>query len=136
MTDHQIQRTYYTRCCNCLLYSTSINIFYHDHRHVTLINLQLTFKSSEKRKRSVSGHSTSQDSFLSLGVLTSTLPRKLMSCEAPDWIDLPHFCLLRQNDEFGCTLMRCKADWLEIWTPNHGPNQSQTFPSSSDNIKV
>ena len=34
---------------------------------------------------------------------------------------------LMQNDESGCTLMRCKFDWLEIWTLNHGPNQSQTF---------
>ena len=48
-----------------------------------------------------------------------------------NWIDAP----ILQNGEFGCTLMRCKADWLEIWTPSHGPNQSQTFPPCN-NVKV
>ena len=39
-----------------------------------LPNLQLIFKSSEKRKQSVSAHSTSQDSFVSLGMLTIDTP--------------------------------------------------------------
>ena len=54
-----------------------------------------------------------------------------MSCEAPHWID----ARADPNVKSGCTLMRCKADWLEIWTLNHGPSQSQTF-LSCNNIKV
>ena len=54
---------------------------------------QLIFKWSEKRKQSTSAHSRDKLGFLcvSRDVDHRRTPRKLMSCEAPDWIDDPIF---------------------------------------------